>query len=207
MSVIVFVIGESGTGKSTSMRNCNPAKWGVINVSGKPLPFKSKLNVFNTDNYDKIKSVLSKATAKSIVIDDSQYLMVNAFMRRTDKGYDKFTELAQAHWGLIDFVARNLPNDKIVYLMSHIERDTLGNEKVKTVGKMLDQFVTLEGLATIVLKTKVSDGKYFFTTQNSGFDTVKTPMGMFEDAEIDNDLQMVDDRIREYYELDGGNKE
>ena len=207
MSVIVFVIGESGTGKSTSMRNCDPAKWGVINVSGKPLPFKSKLNVFNTDNYDKIKSVLSKATAKSIVIDDSQYLMVNAFMRRTDKGYDKFTELAQAHWGLIDFIARNLSSDKIVYLMSHIERDTLGNEKVKTVGKMLDQFVTLEGLATIVLKTKVSDGKFFFTTQNSGYDTVKTPMGMFEDAEIDNDLQMVDDKIREYYELDGGNKE
>lgn len=205
MPIPVLIIGESGTGKSASMRNCTADRFSIINVSRKPLPFKSDMKMLNTDDYMKITSALKSAKTPSVVIDDSQYLMVNAFMRRAfEKGYDKYNEMANNHWRLVQTVINDLPDDRIVYFMSHIERDQQGNEKAKTVGRMIDQYVTLEGLFTIVLKTYVKDGKYSFLTHNSGFDTVKTPLGMFEENEIDNDLMMVDDVIREYY---GMNKE
>lgn len=198
-----MILGESGTGKSASMRNCHADRFGVINVSKKPLPFKSDLKTFNTDDYGKIIGALKMAKAQSIVIDDSQYLLVNAFMRRSKEvGYQKYNDFANDHWNLIQFVVNNLPDDTIVYFMSHIDRDQMGNEKAKTIGKMLDQYVTLEGLFTIVLKTHVMDGKYTFITHNSGFDTVKTPLGMFEEDEIDNDLVKVDDIIRAYYDME-----
>lgn len=182
------------------MRNCTSDRFCMINVSNKPLPFRSKFHTLNTDDYNAIKDALGKAKRPSYVIDDSQYLMVNAFMRRSkERGYDKFTDIATAHWELIDFIIKAMPHDRIVYLLSHIERDQLGNEKAKTVGKMIDQYITLEGLFTVVLKTHVQEGKYSFLTHNSGFDTVKTPLGMFEADEVDNDLVMVDDVIREYY--------
>lgn len=202
MAIPVLILGESGTGKSASLRNCPPERFGVINVSRKPLPFRSSLKTCNTDDYGKITSVLKGCKAPSVVIDDSQYLMVNAFMRRSnEKGYDKYTDIAHAHWSLIDFVITQMPPEKIVYFMSHIDRDQGGNEKAKTVGRMIDQYITLEGLFTIVLKTHVADGKYTFQTHNSGYDTVKTPLGMFEADEIDNDLLAVDDVIRDYYDL------
>lgn len=205
MAIPVLILGESGTGKTASMRNCTPDRFGIINVSRKPLPFRSAMKPYNTDDYGKIIGALKLAKTKSIVIDDSQYLMVNSFMRRSkEKGYDKYTDIANAHWSLIDFIINNLPGDMIVYLMSHIDRDQQGNEKAKTVGRMIDQYITLEGLFTIVLKTRVMDGVYTFQTHNSGFDTVKTPIGMFESDEIDNDIVLVDDAIRTYYEI-GGN--
>lgn len=205
MAIPVLILGESGTGKTASMRNCTPDRFGIINVSRKPLPFRSAMKPYNTDDYGKIVGALKLAKTKSIVIDDSQYLMVNSFMRRSkEKGYDKYTDIANAHWSLIDFIINNLPGDMIVYLMSHIDRDQQGNEKAKTVGRMIDQYITLEGLFTIVLKTRVMDGVYTFQTHNSGFDTVKTPIGMFESDEIDNDIVLVDHAIRTYYEI-GGN--
>ena len=204
MALPVLILGESGTGKTTSLRNCGPERFGLINVSKKPLPFRSALKPYNTDDYGKITGALKLAKTPSIVIDDSQYLMVNAFMRRShEKGYDKYTDIANSHWGLIDFIINGLPESMIVYLMSHIDRDQQGNEKAKTVGRMIDQYITLEGLFTIVLKTHVMDGKYTFLTHNSGFDTVKSPLGMFEADEIDNDLLLVDDVIRSYYNLGG----
>lgn len=205
MGLPVLILGESGTGKTTSLRNCTPERFGVINVSKKPLPFRSQLKPYKSDDYGKITGALKLAKTPSIVIDDSQYLMVNAFMRRSkEKGYDKYTDIANAHWSLIEFIISNLPDSMIVYLMSHIDRDQQGNEKAKTVGRMIDQYITLEGLFTIVLKTRVVDGRYTFQTHNSGFDTVKTPLGMFEADEIDNDLLLVDDAIRSYYDLEGG---
>ena len=204
MAIPVLILGESGTGKTASLRNCTPDRFGIINVSRKPLPFRSAMKPYNTDDYGKIVGALKLAKTKSIVIDDSQYLMVNSFMRRSkEKGYDKYTDIANAHWSLIDFIINNLPGDMIVYLMSHIDRDQQGNEKAKTVGRMIDQYITLEGLFTIVLKTRVMDGVYTFQTHNSGFDTVKTPIGMFESDEIDNDIVLVDDAIRTYYEIGG----
>lgn len=207
MGLPVLILGESGTGKSASLRNCTADRFGIINVSKKPLPFKSSIKTYNTDDYAKIIGALKVAKTPSIVIDDSQYLMVNAFMRRSmEKGYDKYNEMANNHWNLIQFVVNSLPDDVIVYFMSHIERDQMGNEKAKTIGRMIDQYVTLEGLFTIVLKTHVMDGKYTFLTHNSGFDTVKTPLGMFEADEIDNDLLQVDEIIRNYYDI-GGKKQ
>lgn len=204
MALPVLILGESGTGKTTSLRNCPPDRFGLINVSKKPLPFRSALKPYNTDDYGKIIGALKLAKAPSIVIDDSQYLMVNAFMRRSkEKGYDKYTDIANAHWSLIDFISNSLPENMIVYLMSHTDRDQQGNEKAKTVGRMIDQYITLEGLFTIVLKTHVMDGKYTFLTHNSGFDTVKSPLGMFDTDEIDNDLLLVDNTIRDYYNLGG----
>lgn len=203
MGIPVLILGESGTGKTTSIRNCDPEKFGIINVSKKPLPFRSKFKTLDTDEYGRVIGAVKMSKTPSLVIDDSQYLMVNQFMRRFgEQGYQKYSDIANAHWTLITAIINELPADKIVYFMSHIDRDQAGNERAKTVGRMIDQYITLEGLFTIVLKTHVQDGRYTFVTHNSGFDTVKTPLGMFEENEIDNDLAYVDKVIREYYGLE-----
>lgn len=203
MGIPVMVMGESGTGKSASMRNFSPDEIGVINVCGKPLPFRSQIKPLNSDNYIHIERALkSIETKKAVVIDDCQYLMSNAYMRTArQNGFQKFTDIQVDFWTLVRMVIDELPDDMIVYFMGHIERDSNGNEKFKTIGKMLDEKITVEGMFTIVLKTSVQDGRYLFSTRNSGSDTVKTPMGMFEDSYIDNDLKMVDTVIREYYNI------
>lgn len=203
MAIAVLVLGESGTGKSASMRNFKADEIGVINVENKPLPFQSDIKTFNSDNYGKIKSVLMSAQAPSIVIDDSQYLMANEFMRKAQEiGFQKFTDIGKNFWDLVNTVIYEVPNNKIVYFLHHVEKSESGNVKAKTVGKMLDEKITFEGMFTIVLRTEVKDGKYLFSTRNNGQDTVKTPIGMFETETIDNDLKAVDERIREFYKLD-----
>ena len=203
MAVLVMIYGQSGTGKSTSLRNFTNDEVAVINVSGKPLPFRSKLTTYDTDNYAKISSALSKIERKSIVIDDATYLMVNEFMRTAKvTGYQKYTDMAFNFNSLV-VQASQLANDKIVYFLGHSDLKDDGTEHFKTVGKMLDNYVTVEGKFTIVLKTVVQDGKYYFSTHNSGQDTVKSPLGMFEDNYVDNDLKAVDAIIREYYGIGG----
>lgn len=201
MAIPVLILGESGTGKSASLRNFKRGEVAVINVAGKPLPFRSELGMIVTDRYPEIVKALKGMKTPSAVVDDAQYLLANEFMRRSGEvGFQKFTDIAKNYWSLIaETVSKDLPADKIVYFLSHIERDQSGNEKVKTIGKLLDEKITVEGLFTIVLKTHVEDGKYTFFTQNSGFDTVKSPIGMFEEFQIDNDLRMVDNVIRAYY--------
>jgi hypothetical protein len=197
MGIAVMVMGESGTGKSTSIRNLTNA--GIINVYGKPLPFKGSQKTVNMDNCEKVISTLRKAETDVIVIDDFQGLLVTQFMSRAlEKGYDKFSEMGQSYYNVIR-AAQALPMNKRIYFLSHIERDQNGNEKVKTIGKMLDEKVTVEGLFTIVLKTVVRDNQYCFQTHNSGFDTVKSPMGMFGQDMIPNDLAEVDRVIYNYY--------
>lgn len=201
MALPVLILGESGTGKSASLRNFKAEEIKVINVEGKPLPFKNKFESLSSDNYVKILKEMQATKKPVIVVDDAQYLMANEFMRRaTERGYDKFTEIAQNFWNLINKV-KELPKDQIVYFLAHIERDANGNEKIKTIGKLLDEKITVEGMFTIVLKTNVNDGAYTFLTQNSGHDTVKSPIGMFPNFAIDNDLKYVDDKIRNYYEI------
>jgi len=201
MAIIVMVYGQSGTGKSTSLRNFKPEDVCIVNVSGKPLPFKNKHKTFNTDDYMSIETAIKKAPAKSIVIDDATYLMTGEYMRTAKvTGYQKFTDLALNYYTLVK-IAVALSDDKIVYFMGHSDIDNNGNEKFKTIGKLLDEKITLEGMFTIVLKTVVTDGKYQFSTRNNGQDTVKTPMGMFNEPLIDNDLAAVDKAIRDYYEL------
>ena len=207
MGQLVFILGRSGTGKSYSMRNFPKDKLAVINVQGKMLPFKgaSAIEQTPTDISANILKALDiyAHDYKSIVVDDYQYVMSNEFMRRSaEKGYDKFTEIARHAWDIANKV-RSLPDDVIVYIMCHTDRDDEGNEKIKTIGKLLDEKICLEGLSTIVLKTNVSDGQYTFLTQNNGKDTVKSPFGMFPAYAIDNDLWYVDQKIRNYYEFEG----
>ena len=205
MGVLVYILGRSGTGKSFSMRNFEKGDLAVINVQGKILPFKGsgKFEIINTDDSSRIVRSIEDLSKKykAIVVDDFQYVMANEFMRRaTERGYDKFTEIARHAWDIADCV-RSLPNDVIVYVMCHTDSDQDGFEKLKTIGKLLDEKIVLEGMSTIVLKTAVSDGQYMFLTQNNGKDTVKSPEGMFPAYAIDNDLNYVDHKIRSYYEL------
>ena len=205
MGQLVYILGRSGTGKSYSIRNFPKDKVAVINVQGKVLPFKGAGSIEQTptDNSSNIMKALDiyAHDYKSIVIDDYQYVMSNEFMRRSgERGYDKFTEIARHAWDIANKV-RELPADVIVYIMCHTDRDDEGNEKIKTIGKLLDEKICLEGLSTIVLKTNVSDGQYTFLTQNNGKDTVKSPYGMFPTYAIDNDLWYVDQKIRNYYEM------
>ncbi len=205
MGVLVYVLGRSGTGKSYSMRNFKKGKLGVVNVQGKILPFKGAgaIETINTDQSDEIVRGIEKLAKsyKSIVVDDYQYVMANEFMRRAaERGYDKFTEIARHAWDIADSV-RKLPSDVIVYVMCHTDTDNEGTERLKTIGRLLDEKICLEGMSTIVLKTNVSDGQYTFLTQNNGKDTVKSPAGMFPSYAIDNDLNYVDEKIRNYYEL------
>ena len=203
MAVLVMIYGQSGTGKSTSLRNFTNDEVAVINVSGKPLPFRSKLTTYDTDSYTKISSALGKIERKSIVIDDATYLMVNEFMRTAKvTGYQKYTDMA-VNFNSLVAQASQLANDKIVYFLGHSDLKDDGTEHFKTIGKMLDNYVTVEGKFTIVLKTVVQDGKYYFSTHNSGQDTVKSPLGMLEDNYVDNDLKAVDTIIREYYGIGG----
>jgi len=199
MAIISMIIGQSGTGKSTSLRNFDPNEVAVINVSGKPFPFKGAIKSYNTDDYGKIQAAIHSTDRKIIVIDDASYLLVGEFMRTAKvQGFQKFTDMALSFFNLVKDCA-GLEEDKTVYFIGHTDTDANGNEKFKTVGKLLDEKVTLEGLFTIVLKSVVTDGKYQFSTQNNGSDTVKSPMGMFDSALIDNDLKMVDTKIREFY--------
>lgn len=204
MGIPILILGESGTGKSASMRNFKPDEVALANVAGKPLPFKGRFNeTINSDSYRQIKKFVKESYSNVVVIDDAQYLMANEFMRRSaERGFDKFTEIAVNFWDLVQSV-KELPEEKIVVFLSHIERDESGNEKMKTIGKLLDEKINIPGMFTIVLKTSVSDGKYSFMTQNSGHDPVKSPMGMFAANEIDNDLKAVIDRVMNYYEMPG----
>lgn len=208
MAVLVMVYGQSGSGKSTSLRNFTPEQVSIVNVLGKPFPFRfNGLKGAVSDNYEKIIKLLCQTPKLSIVIDDATYLMTNEYVRTAKQsGYQKFTDMAANFKGLLD-LAKSLPEDKIVYIMGHMERDSDGNEKFKTIGKMLDEKICVEGLFTIVLKTVVQDGKYYFSTQNNGSDVSKSPMGMFESSLIDNDLAMVDKAIREYYNLSANSGE
>lgn len=197
----VLIIGESGTGKSASMRNFTKDEVLIVNVAMKDLPFRGSYEQVYSDQYRAIARAMKETEKKVIVIDDAQYLMANEFMRRaTEKGFEKFTEIGQNYWDLQQ-VINGLPDDVIVYELSHLERDQNGNEKVKTIGKLLDEKITVEGMFSIVLKTVVQDGKYYFQTQNSGKDTCKAPIGLFDDFLIENDLKAVDTAIREYYEI------
>lgn len=199
MGVPVLVLGASGSGKSTSLRNFDPAEVGVFNVAGKPLPFRKKLNIVNTSDYNKIAKSLTSNKLKVYVIDDSQYLMAfEQIARAKESGFQKYTDIGLHFSELLRVIRDMTSEDTIVYFLHHVERDEQGMVKAKTVGKLIDNWLTLEGLFSIVLYTWTDGKKYKFITQSDGFTTAKSPMEMFP-LEIDNDLKMVDTTIREYY--------
>lgn len=217
MGIPVLVIGASGHGKSASLRNFKKGEIGIINVLGKPLPFKNDLPSISTDDYNKVKQTLDRAKALPLVIDDAGYLMVNAFMNghsATGAGnaiFGFYNVIGDNFWSLVQFIIHLLPPEKIVYLFMHEDQNDFGTVKPKTIGKMIDEKVCLEGMFTIVLRAVKSNGKYVFKTQSDGMDVSKSPIGMFNSEEIDNDLKAVDKAIREYYnlpfELKGGTNE
>lgn len=184
------------------MRNFEPGEVGIFNVAAKPLPFKKKLAKVDNATYEHILVGLKKGTMKRYVIDDSQYLMAfELFDKAKEVGYNKYTDMALNFRNLIKFIITQTPEDCIVYFLHHTETSDTGKIKAKTCGKMLDNQLTLEGLFSIVLLCKSDGQRHFFETQSDGYTTSKSPMDMF-DKEIDNDLKMVDAKIREYYEME-----
>ena len=201
-------MGESGSGKSASLRNFNPEDVSVFNVAAKPMPFRKKLPTKATADYGAIMASINASRKKTFVIDDSQYLLCfESFSKAKDTGYGKYTDMALHFYNLVQFVIRQTPPDVIVYFLHHTEVESnSGKIKAKTLGKMLDSQLTLEGLFSIVLLC-VSDGRsHNFITQSDGLTTAKSPMDLF-DLVIDNDLKMVDQKIREYYGLGGQSEE
>lgn len=208
MSVATMVLGHSGSGKSASLRNMNPAETLLIQVIPKPLPFRNNWkpvqeggNIFVSSDSAAIVAAMQKTSRPIIVIDDQQYLLATEFMARAfETGYTKFSEMGVHYYNVMK-AATELAPHKRVYLLSHTDTSDAGVVKAKTIGKMLDEKVTVEGLVTNVLRAQVINGKHVFSTRNSGSDTVKTAMELFADEHIDNDLAAVDAAIVEYYNL------
>lgn len=206
MAIPVLIIGKSGSGKSTSLRNCLEG-FNLIKVLDKPLPFKGKIPSGVTDDYSTVMKWLKGAKEKSIVIDDAGYLITNHFMNNhsnAGKGngvFSLYNEIGDKFWSLVQFISLQLPAEKIVYIMMHEDTNDFGDIKPKTIGKMLDEKVCLEGMFTIVLRCVSSENKHMFITQSSNGAVSKSPIDMFDSLEIDNDLKMVDGKIREYFEL------
>lgn len=200
MGMPVLVLGESGSGKTASLRNFEPRDVSIFNVAGKPMPFRKSLPVKPTSDYGEIMNGIQHSQKKAFVIDDSQYLMCfESFARAKDSGYGKYTDFALHFYNLVQFVINGTAQDVIVYFLHHTETDAnTGKIKAKTMGKMLDNQLTLEGLFAIVLQCVTDGKKHAFITQSDGYTTAKSPMEMFP-LEIDNDLKYVDQTIRSYY--------
>lgn len=201
MAVKVLVIGESGAGKSASLRNFDANEVAIINVSEKPLPFKKKLPMVNTSDMKWIAEEIKRNTRNCYVVDDAGLAMTfYLFGKVNETGYNKFTNVAKDFYDMVKAVD-SCSDDTIVYFMMHTDRSEDGTKiKAKTAGKMIDSQLTLESLFTIVLNC-VTDGKsHKFVTQSDGVTTAKSPMDMFP-LEMDNDLKKVDTAIREYYGL------
>lgn len=202
MGLPVLILGASGSGKSTSMRNFKKGDVCVLNVAGKRLPFKGQLDLVNNATYESIGKSISEGKFKRYVVDDSQYLLAfEMFDRAKETGYGKFTDIALRFRNMLSYVASDrVPEDTIVYFLHHTEKTEDGRIKAKTVGKMLDNQLTVEGLFSIVLLCDTDGANHKFITQSDGYTSAKSPMGMFP-LEIENDLAMVDRTIREYWEL------
>lgn len=220
MSNTVLIIGESGSGKSTSIRNLDPLTTYIINVLDKPLPFRGARrnyllcnkdnpegNYSSTDDASKIKSLIlaisdRRSDIKTLIIDDFNYVITNEFMRQAlVKGYEKFSVLGQNAWSIIN--ALNQTRDDLdCFLISHSQIDEHGKSKPKTIGKMIDEKVCLEGMVTVCLHSLIIDGQYKFLTQNDGHHTAKSPFGMFETKLIDNDLIFIKEKIHQYLNED-----
>lgn len=208
MGIPVLIIGKSGTGKSRSMKNCVGKDFGLIRVLNKPLPFRGKIKGAVTNDYKDIcKSLASPKWPKSIVVDDAGYLITGQFMdghNSTGKGNAVFTlynDMADNFYRMIQHIANNTPDDRIVYVIMHEDTNDFGDIKPKTIGKLLDEKVCIEGMFTIVLRAVHTDN-YYFVTQTRDGAVSKSPDDMFDRVEIPNDLLAVDNAIRSYYEME-----
>lgn len=207
MGVSVLIYGRSGSGKSRSLKGFGEEEIFLVNVVGKPLPFPSRFKYsYKTDKYANILEGLTTMPTKAAVIDDAGYLLTNAFMRghsapkSGSSSFDLYNDIADSFWKLLRYIQKKLPEDVVVYIMMHENTSDYGETKLRTIGKLLDEKVCIEGMVTICLRCMVEGDRHYFRTQSSGMDISKSPEGMF-DLEIENDLKAVDTRIREYWGL------
>ena len=210
MSYACLILGESGTGKTCSLRNLDPKNTLLIQPVRKQLPFRSTgwkeikqkgdgNNILVCSNPQAIINCMHASPFDVIVVDDWQYILASMYMAaRNVKGFDKFTEIGGAGFDIAK-AASELGENKRVYVLAHTTSDEFGNTRIKTLGKLLDDKIVVEGMFTTVLRTHVENGRYLFSTQNSGSDTVKSPMGMFSEQYIENDLAAIDRVICDYY--------
>lgn len=210
MSIATLVLGNSGSGKSTSLRNLDPTKTLLIQCIKKPLPFratgwktrvslKSEGNVIQTDDPLLIEKCMRNSPHEIVVIDDYQAVMVNELMSRSSEtGFGKFTDIGKNAWNIFR-AAGDLAEHRRVYILAHTQTDDFGNVRMKTVGKLVDQHLVPEGFFTIVLRTEVINGNYTFRTQTNGQDCCKSPVSLFNDLNIPNELAQVDELIAEFY--------
>lgn len=200
MGMPVLIMGESGTGKTYSIKKFKKGEALVFSVEKGRLPFKTDLEVVKNAGYVEIGKEFKEPKYKAYIIDDSQYLLVNEmFDRAKEAGYGKWTDIAKRFRDVIHYINSKMPDDVIVYFLHHTEFDaTSGRTKAKTVGKLLDNQLTVEGCFDVVLMTSIEGGEHYFITQSDGLSTCKSPEGLFE-TKIPNDLKAVDTAIREYY--------
>lgn len=204
MGVPILILGESGSGKSTSLRNFGTDEVAVLNVAAKPLPFRGKLKKIDRPSYSTIYSALKANDYKRYVIDDANYLMAfDNFSKAKENGFSKFVDMAQSFEKMLEAIM-GTDDNTTVYVMMHPERDAMGRVKPKTIGKMLDEKLCIEGLFPIVLISERDEDGYKFVTQTDGYTPAKSPIGMFESERIDNDLKVVDEIIRDYWGLEKG---
>ena len=209
----VLVYGKSGSGKSRSLKNFAEDEILFVNTISKRLPFAKRFKYeLKSRNYETIKSQLAKMPCKIAVIDDAGYLMTNTFMaghstpKKGGSTFDLFNTIGDDFWDLVLFV-KSLPEDVFVYFMMHEISNDCGEVKVRTIGKLLDEKVCIEGMFTICLHCMTDGTRHYFKTQGGTNDIAKSPEEMF-DLEIENDLKFVDESARMFWGLvDAENKE
>lgn len=201
MGELILIYGKSGSGKSRSLINFGEDEILLVNTIGKKMPFPKKFQYeLRSDNVDVIKNKLKAMPCKVAVIDDGTYIMTNIFMRGHGKGdqFQLYNLIGDTMWGLFRFVKTDLPDDVLVYFIMHEESDDMGQTKLRTIGKLLDQKVCLEGMVTICLHCVVKDKAHVFVTNSTGYGIEKSPEGLFE-LEEPNDLKAIDEKIRQFW--------
>lgn len=209
MGIPVLIYGKSGAGKSRALKNFAEDEIYLVNVIGKPLPFKGAFKyVTNGDKLEAITAGLSKMAEykiKAAVVDDFGYIMTNLFMRNHGGGdqFKLYNQIGDTIWSFLNFVqGPAVAPDAIVYMIMHEDVSEDGSNRLRTIGKLLDQKVCIEGMVTVCLHAVCKGDRYIFETQSNGFGVAKSPEGMFEGTEIPNDLKAVDTAIRSYWGLD-----
>lgn len=210
MGNLVLVLGRSGSGKSRSLKGFKRGEVGVFSVAHKRLPFKGDLPVDTKPTYARIEASLRANKLRAYVIDDANYLMAfKNFELSEVKGYDKFVTMAKDFETLLTCAA-NTSEDTNVYFMMHPDVDADGREKPKTIGRMLDEKLCVEGMFPIVIDARVrvdDEGTHYeFVTRNDGYNLAKAPEGMLPEV-MPNDLKAVDSAIREYWGMAPRTKE